>query len=228
MVDYLGSTSSHQMIFASILIEEWTKLHDHRAPPSPTSAPAPLVPLSETNENAKMFVIHLIAILEGKIPSSYYEMLLVLGRIYTECQALLNFFVTDGKVSPDLIPTLPPSLVPTEPPVEVFTVETAGEIARTAFDALLAKITRKTMTPNLSGLLRERQMRIVSAIGFYMAMKEKHDRQVSAAVAAAVIALRTMPAKLNPVIRSIMNGVKVSKQLLVFYPTWTHCLWSLV
>lgn len=146
--------------------------------------------------------------LEGQVPTAYYEMLLILSQAYGECQGLLSAFVTDGKIPQSVIPVLPTSLDPTSPPAELFTVDVAGQVAGSTFDALvkrLGKAPAKTALP----MLKERQMKIVSSIGYYMAMKDKHDRQVSAAVAGAVIALRVLPGKLNPVIRSIMNGVKV-------------------
>lgn len=135
-------------------------------------------------------------------------MLLFLGQIYTECQTLLNAFVTEGKVNPEIIPALPPSLVPLDPPVDIFGIETASHIAGPVFDALVANVSKKTLKV-VHPSLKEKQMRVVGSIGFYLSMKDRHDRQVQAAVAGAVISLRTLPAKLNPVIRSIMNGVKV-------------------
>lgn len=206
VLEYLGSTSSHQLIFVSVVVEEWAKAVDERASAAGAALPPP--PLPEVDEHARVLVGHLIAVLEGRIPSSYYEMLLFLGQIYTECQTLLGAFVTDGLLAPELIPVLPPSLVPTDPPVDIFGIETAAHIVGPVFDALVANVGRKTAKVALPDL-REKQARVVGSIGFYRTMKERHDRQVQAAVAAAVISLRTLPAKLNPVIRSIMNGIKV-------------------
>jgi len=56
-----------------------------------------------------------------------------------------------------------------------------------------------------------KQREIAASISQYGEIKEPHDARVSAAVAGALIALREMPPKLNPVIRSVMNGVKVSE-----------------
>lgn len=208
-LEYLGSTSSHQLIFLAVVVAEWAKAVDAQASLASADAPLP-PPLPEVNEDARVLVGHLGAILEGRIPPSYYEMLLFLGQIYTECQTLLAAFVTDAGINPELIPVLPPSLVPTEPPVDVFGIETASHVAGPVFDALVANVGKKTLKTALPGL-REKQMRVVSSINFYLSMKERHDRQVLAAVASAVISLRTLPAKLNPVIRSIMNGIKVCR-----------------
>jgi len=203
-LEYLGSTSSHQLIFLAVIVAEWAKAVDARSTTDGGLLPPPL---PEVDEDARELVGHLIAILEGRIPSSYYEMLLFLGQIYTECQTLLAAFVAEAGIAQELIPVLPPSLVPTEPPVDIFGIETASHVAGPVFDALVANVGRKTLKGALPAL-REKQMRVVGSIGFYLSMKTRHDRQVQAAVATAVISLRTLPAKLNPVIRSIMNGIK--------------------
>jgi TATA-binding protein-associated factor len=199
---YLASTAAHQILLASIIIEEWSKAVDE-SPASQAPAPLPLV-----NEHAKLLVNQLIVMLEGQTPPTYYEMLLVLSQAFTDCHALLATFVTDAKIPQTDLPSIPSSLDPAAVPADLFTVDVAGSIAGDTFEKLAAKLTRPAQK-KLLPLLREKQMKIISSIGFYMSLKEKYDRQVSAALAAAVIALRTMPAKLNPVIRSIMNGVKV-------------------
>ena len=207
MNDYLGSTSAHQIILAAVLVEEWSTAVDAS---NPTSSFNLHTPLPEINPHAQLLVTNLIAMLEGRTPSAYYEMLLILSQAHSECQNLLSAFVSEGKVPANVVPTLPSSLDASGPPADLFSVEIAGQVAGPSFDALVQRLPKTTAKVVLPGL-RERQMKIVSSIGYYLSMKDKHDRQVSAAVASAVIALRVMPAKLNPVIRSIMNGVKVRR-----------------
>ena len=52
------------------------------------------------------------------------------------------------------------------------------------------------------------QREIAASILYYGEIKEQHDACVSAAIVGALI-VREMPPKLDPVIRSIVNGVKV-------------------
>ena len=204
------------MIFAAVIVQEWALAVD-----AVTLTPLDLSPLPGDNLHAQHLVTSLIAILEGRTPAAYYEMLLILSEAYAECQALLQAFISEGKVPANIVPKIPASLDASGPPADLFTVDVAGQVAGPTFDALvqrMPKASAKTVLP----ALRERQMKVVGSIGYYLAMKEKHDRQVSAAVASAVIALRVMPAKLNPVIRSIMNGVKAS--VLFFRLLASHIL----
>lgn len=58
--------------------------------------------------------------------------------------------------------------------------------------------------------LEERQKRVVASIGYYEELKQKVEIHVYASTAGAVVELGELPAKLNPIIRSVMNSIKVN------------------
>lgn len=121
----------------------------------------------------------------------------ILERLQTDCKALYASFGQQGKVPADKLPSV----------ASVFPFQIAQQVAGSfnALVPLMGKGVRKNVLP----ALEERQRKIVSAIGYYEATKSKHDRQVFAALGGAVVALRVIPAKLTPVIRSITNSIKV-------------------
>lgn len=140
-------------------------------------------------------------------PSSYYEMFALLSRIANDCRALFAQFASDGKVPHTKIPELPANVDAFGREQGGFTLSTANDAVYTSFEALKAHVpkSRKKEIP----ALETKRQKIIFSIQQYQGTKEQHDSRVAAAVAGALIALRSMPSKLNPVIRSVMNGVKV-------------------
>lgn len=135
-------------------------------------------------------------------------MTVLLTRIQAESQGLVNAFAVEGKVKRDKLPELPTTVDALREADDVFSLATARSVAMTHFETLSTALS-KAMTKTVLPALKERQRKLLSSIGLFVVMKEKYDVQVFAAMAGAMVALRTMPAKLNPIIRSIMNGVKV-------------------
>ena len=127
-------------------------------------------------------------------------MALVLQRIQLDCQALYTLFHKQGKV--------PQAKLPVVPALASFGILQARTIAN-SFDELVKLVTspaaRKTALP----VLEEQHRKIVLAAGYYEASKARHDRMVYAALGGAVVALRVIPVKLTPVIRSITSSIKV-------------------
>lgn len=145
----------------------------------------------------------------------YFELVHVLKRIRGECQNLVNAFHTEAKVPLEHIPTLP-TLVPGEALPEqgpLFTIETATAIVGETFEQLMAKVSRVKGRAALITALDERQRRVVSSIGYFEELKLKIEINVYASTAGAVVELGVLPAKLNPVIRSVMNSIKFEESL---------------
>lgn len=136
-------------------------------------------------------------------------MSIILQRVQSECQALLTAFAVEGKVSKDKIPTLPTQVNPLSSSPAFFSLTTAQTAIGPHFDALSKLVkaaVRSTALPSLQG----RQRKIMASIGYYSIMKERYDVQVSTAVCGALIALRVMPTKFGPVVKSVMDGIRVS------------------
>jgi TATA-binding protein-associated factor len=155
------------------------------------------------------------------LPQGYfYELVFVLKRIRAECQSLLNAFVLEGKVAQAKVPSLPAMVVgevalnPDSPEENLFSVETAAWVADACFNNLVSQIGKVRGKPAVISSLEDRRKRIVTSIGFYDETKQRADTNILASLAGAVVALGVLPTKLNPVIRSVMNSIKVCHYLL--------------
>jgi TATA-binding protein-associated factor len=56
------------------------------------------------------------------------------------------------------------------------------------------------------------------SVGKYGVMKERYDTQVMAGVGGALVALQTLPAKIGPVVKAIMDSIKVRPNFLYIDP----------
>lgn len=198
---YLRSASAHQIFLASVVIQEWAQDVDSRSA-------GPLISLGATDQNGQELAKTLVALVEAPPAATYHEMTLFLRRVQAECQALLNAFVTDGGVKKDKIPDLPTVIDPSTKSSSVFSLATAQTAVGPHFDALsklVSKVKAKTALPALA----DRQRKVMASIGYFGVMKERYDIQVSTAICGALIALRVMPAKFGPVVKNVMDGVKV-------------------
>ncbi|EST08987.1 SNF2-related [Kalmanozyma brasiliensis GHG001] len=199
--DYLESTSALQKCLAAAIIQEWAQ------------ACAGLgSDLKDTSPIVNDLAGRLIGVLETPAPPTYAEMTVMLQRIQAECQGLYNSFQRDAKVPKAKIPSLPTTVDPLGMMVDAFTIDTAKDVAQNGFESLLSQAGSKAKKAALP-LLEDRRRKLIAAIGFYQANKEKQDTQVFASIAGAVISLKVLPAKLNPVIRSIMNSVKFEENV---------------
>ncbi|KAF8933060.1 TATA-binding protein-associated factor mot1 [Dissophora ornata] len=184
---------------SSIVVAEWASAFKGRTNTYPTEAG---LPFALTGSAA------LTECLISEPPLSYLESITVLKGIRAEIQAMLNAFVSDGKLPQASIPTLPQVAGMNDTrDGSNFTIDYAREFAAVTAPALMNQISarsRKTAVPLLTG----RQERVIASIGYFESIKEKADLYVAAAVGSAVINLGTLPAKLNPVINSVMKSVR--------------------
>ncbi|KAN0061939.1 TATA-binding protein-associated factor mot1 [Thecaphora frezii] len=199
--EYLDSTSALQKCLTAAVVQEWAE----RAADEHGD-------LKDRSPLAVDVGARLIALLEAPPPPTYAEMTVMLQRIQAECQGLLNSFVRDAKLAKAKIPALPTTVDPLGMMVDAFTIETAKQVVQQTFESLLVQVGSKAKKAALP-LLEDRQRKLIAAIGFYQATKEKQDIQVYASTASAVISLKVLPSKMNPVIRSIMNSVKFEENV---------------
>ncbi|PWN51876.1 hypothetical protein IE53DRAFT_31699 [Violaceomyces palustris] len=195
LMEYLESTSALQKCLTATIIQEWAE------------ATTGEQDVKDAGKIAIKVSGKLNSLLEAPPPPTYAEMAVLLQRIQGECQGLYNSFARDAKLAKAKIPALPTTVDPLGHLVDAFTIETAKQVAKEGFDSLLVQVGSKAKKAALP-LLEDRQRKLIAAIGFYQATKEKQDTQVYASVAGAVISLKALPPKLNPVIRSVMNSVK--------------------
>lgn len=198
---YQESTSMLQQFLAATIVREWATESCARPRPLPTQS------LRATSPLADKMIQRFFTYLQADPPPSYYEMYLNLSHISSSCRALLDMFQRDAKIPSTRIPALP-TTIDTNGTIEgAFSIAMARDIVGSIFDELRSQVprTKRKELPAIDA----KQCEIVASISQYGEIKEQHDARVSAAVAGALIALREMPPKLNPVIRSVMNGVKV-------------------
>lgn len=151
----------------------------------------------------------LIELAESPPKSTYREMTTLLRQIQAECQNLLSAFATEGRISKDKIPSIPSHVDATGKSSTSFSLDTAQQVIGPHFDALSRSLSKQMSAKALPGLT-SRQRKVMASIGYFMVMKERYDVQVSTAVCGALIAMRVMPSKFGPVVKSVMDGVKVS------------------
>lgn len=190
---YLDSPSALQRCLAATVAQEWAETGD-------------LV-----NSTASLTAT-LLDLINAPPPSTWSEMTLRLTRMQSDCTALLRAFQNEGKVPKAKIPTLPTYVDPLGHDRSAFTVESAQRVVTSDFNLLSSAVgprVRQTALP----LLEDRRHKIIAAVAFYRDAKDKQDTQVYAAISAALIALKTLPSKLNPIIRSIMNSVKFEENV---------------
>ncbi|KAF8334134.1 uncharacterized protein EI90DRAFT_3051180 [Cantharellus anzutake] len=202
---YMDSASMLQQFLAATIVQEWAVEADS------TKSSAAESKLVSASPLAFAMVTRFFKYLQSDPPSSYYEMYALLSRIANDCRGLFAQFVTDGKVPPAKIPELPAKVDAFGREQGGFTLSTANETVQSSFEMLKGHIakSRKKELP----ALETKRKNIMFSIKQYQETKEQHDSRVAAAVAGALIALHTMPTKLNPVIRSVMNGVKFETNL---------------
>lgn len=200
LTEYISSPAALRRCLAAVTIQRWAESSKDRG-----------MALAQTSTSAQALAAQLIGILESPTPATYTEMAVMLQRIQADCQALYSTAARDLKIARASVPELPSKVDATGASAGAFTIETAKHVAGAGLDALLALSTlSKAKLETGTTAAEERRHRLVVAIGFYATQKEQQDNQLLASVAGAVVALGTLPAKLNPVIRSLMNAVKVS------------------
>jgi TATA-binding protein-associated factor len=197
LIRALESGCAHEITMGATIIQEWASSEDEFQLKS-------VVPLGNDVSTRNITPI-LVKYMESSLPANYLEMTIALQRIQTECQTLLHAFSVEGKISKDKIPTLP-----TVNGTTGFTLNTAQIAVGQHFDSLVSLLS-KNATKNTLPSLQDRKRKVLGSIGYFSVMKERYDLQVAAAIAGALIALRVMPSKFRPVVKSLMDAVKVSR-----------------
>ncbi|CAG8778409.1 4807_t:CDS:2, partial [Acaulospora morrowiae] len=169
---YLSSPWASNKQLAAVITEEWSR----------STIVNIQTPLTQVSPLVSIISSFMTSILESNPPNFYSELVSVLRRIRAECQAMLNTFVSVGKVSPNNIPPLPTQVigevVQTDNSTTLFSVEVAAEMSGNVFNNLLTQVlsrNRKSSTEDVESQLHDRQRRVVASIGYYEATKQKND-----------------------------------------------------
>lgn len=219
LLNLLSSQWALKRQLGAMAVEEWAKaiLKTRYKADDIIHAPPEAI-LANTHNFPKTLSQAMIANLENAATQTtgfYFELVHVLKRIRSECQNLLNAFHSEANVPANLVPTLP-ALVPGEALPEqgpLFTIETATQVISEMFDSLVTKVPKGKGRATLLKALEERQRRVVASMGYFEELKQKIEINVYASTAGAVVELGVLPAKLNPVVRSVMNSIKYEENL---------------
>ncbi|KAJ7581379.1 SNF2 superfamily chromatin remodeling protein [Mycena floridula] len=200
LLHYIESASMIQKFLAAVIGEEWARESGVISMVSRHS-------MFDSSPLAKELSAKTLAWLQGSPPKAYHEMAYTLHRIHTDCSALLHSFAADCKLPISSIPFLGKDIDITGTKPGCFTIETAQTAVGSMYTRLkdsLGRAKKKELA-----VIAEKRVTVVASIDRYLEVKMQHDTRVSAAFAAAFVAFRSTPEKVSPVVRGIMNGIKV-------------------
>lgn len=200
IIHYIDSTSMLQKFLAAIISECWAREYDGRAGPD-----APL--LISISSLAAELSQKTLAWLQAEPPAAYHEMAFTLARIHGECYNLLQSFAYDCKLPQSAIPSLGTEIDVTGTKPDCFTIETAQAAVGSMFDKLKESLGR-TKKRELA-IIKDKRLKVVSSIDRYIEVKAQYDVRVAAAFAAAFVAFKSTPDKVSPIVKGIMNSIKV-------------------
>jgi TATA-binding protein-associated factor len=201
LLHYVDSSSMLQKVLAAIVIEEWAK--HYGAEPSTSKRP----PLIEVSTLAREMSNRTLAWLQAEPPAAYHEMAFTLARIHGECTNLLHSFAFDCKVPWIEIPTLGTEIDLTglkEGGFSLASAEAAVERDYTKLRDRFGKAKKRELA-----VIAEKRKTVISSIERYKEVKTQHDIRVCAAFAAAYVGLKNTPDKVSPIVKGVMNGIKV-------------------
>lgn len=204
---YIRSPSMLQKFLSAVIVEEWSHKYEKVAYEC-AEQKEEVRQLVEVSPLAKDLSIEILRWLQAEPPVAYHEMGMVLGRIFSECHSLLQSFIHDCKVPAANIPNLGTTIDVNGTDEEAFSISTALDVVGPVFTRLKESLGRTKKKELIS--LHEKRIRLESSIQHYNDVKAQHDVRVSAAFAAAYVALGLMPEKVSPIVKGIMNGIKVA------------------
>lgn len=197
---FMNSSFSTQRLVAGIILEEYgnsLKLH-----------PAPITEGSTSFQNT--FLEKFTAVLNNDGPSPMYrDFTPYVKAMRTQCLSLFSVFVDTARLPRHKIPQIAVVVQgEAEAGPDAFSVETAENIAGPVFEKLKRSLSASYRI-TYSKAIDDAHRNLVHSIN--EAKKEKSQREISimAATAAAYVSISSsLPKKLNPIIRSLMDSIK--------------------
>lgn len=193
-----------QKFIAAVVSEEWARECCEIFPSSCQT-------IFATSPLAKEISTKALAWLQGDPPPAYHEMALTLHRIHADCASLLHLFVSDCKLPVSSIPFLGNEIDITGTKPGSFTIETAKAATGPMYTRLRDSLGR-TKKKELA-FIAEKHSAVAASIDRYKEVKMQHDTRVAASFASAFVAFRSTPDKVSPVVKGIMNGIKVAQHI---------------
>ena len=139
----------------------------------------------------------------------FLDLVPFLQTLRRKTQALENVFVEHGKLPSNKLPVLP-VLVQGEPEAgpHAFSFSSTNDFVEKEFEKLSNQLSQINRA-KASKLLRESRDSLVDSMEDFRSRKQVHERRIVSAAASTILWLGDLGNKLNPIIQSIMNAVKV-------------------
>ncbi|KAH6661114.1 hypothetical protein BKA67DRAFT_654254 [Truncatella angustata] len=170
---------------------------------------------SSTAGTEQRYVDELQKIIDSERPSHYRDLVSYVQRVRSQCSQLINLFRDHGKVSQSKLPTLPVVVQgEAEAGPNAFSISIAEKCVGDDYERL-----RKAMAPAQRLItttdLAEARKSTVSAIQEAKVAKDGRDVRVKAAAACALIAMKILPKKPSPLIKGIMDSIKLEENYVL-------------
>lgn len=200
---HLKSPHATPRLFSAVILEEYANT---------AKANGKVVP-AETSEK---FTNGLLEVLSSPDTLPYFkELVPTLKSVRTACLQLYDIFTSLGKISPSKLPQLP-VVVQGESGSGpgAFGLESAVALINESYPKLVKSLSATNrISANLA--LEDGKHRISIALNEAKTAYSHRTTSILAAYAAAVLALSGLPKKLNPIIRSLMDSIKLEETLLL-------------
>ncbi|KAI0166478.1 hypothetical protein GGR57DRAFT_496740 [Xylariaceae sp. FL1272] len=194
LIPGLGSSYASTQLTACIVIDEYARGC-----------------ITSLETAAARYTNHLQQIIDSERPSQYRDLVSYVQRARSQCQQLMNLFRDHGKVAQHRLPTLAVVVQgEAEAGPGAFSLTNAEKCVNEDYDRL-----KKVMAPAqrliASQQLNEARLDTISAIEEAKAAKDARDIRIKAAAACALIAMKVLPKKPSPLIKGIMDSIKLEE-----------------
>lgn len=201
--NYLSSPHATPRLFVAIIVEEYAKaLQEFNKTPPETIVTSIVSSMSDLISDTEGFIY-------------FRELVSTLKSARTACLQLFDVFVTKGKLPQTKLPHCP-VIVQGEAGSGpgAFSIESATKLLEETYPKLVKSLSAAArITATLS--LEDAKHRIEQTLSVARQANSQRLISILAAYAAAILALGGLPKKLNPIIRSLMDSVKLEETVLL-------------
>lgn len=201
--NYLTSPHATPRLFVAIIVEEYALALKEKSVSAPPAIVDMVVPIMS----------ELISDTEGII--YFRELVSTLKSARTACLQLFDVFITKGKLPQTKVPHCP-VIVQGEAGSGpgAFSIESATKLLDETYPKLVKSL---SATYRLSAhlALEDAKHRIEQTLLVAKAANSQRSTSILASYAAAILALSGIPKRLNPIIRSLMESIKLEETLLL-------------
>ncbi|KAJ3152127.1 TATA-binding protein-associated factor mot1 [Geranomyces michiganensis] len=207
---YLNSCWAGHRVFCNVMIDEWAAFWEENTLMEGIPASAERAKFVDSSPMVGKLWEDMVTALtqaDSGVTLFYHELINPLTNVRLECENLLAATLECGSRQP--IPALPE--IPSRPAPrtqthfgDTFTVLIADHI----IDQVIPHLIPRTSPASVLEFMDDRVRRAKAVIEGFKENTRKLEVQVSASMASAVVRMSRLPAKANPVIRSLMHSVK--------------------